>query len=265
MIKHWNDKCFCRDTHTLTLCLLPTLNFKNEVLFLFSTFFRSNIGVELNSWESWDNLFHVYTDIFEYIIIIKMVSIPFCIFCVMCETTQFSNKDFCSHCLEFLLHASLGFACLKVFCFYLNRRHLSYLKKSLFTTFLPLSIDVQPVSAPPPLVSCRKKGLTHDNWAPGLCTNHMTERVLSTNRGTATAGLCDVTPRGDFFVQPSVLLVWLITLPQLHTHSLLFLHADNKSSTANPHFSPGVLMVLVMGGMRQNMFVWEPQFDLNQI
>lgn len=49
-----------------------------------------------------------------------------------------------------------------------------------------------------------------------------------------------------------------------HTHSLLFLHAGYKGGTANPLFSPGVLMVLVMGGMRQTVFVWGPELDFNQ-
>lgn len=187
-----------------------------------------------------------------------MVSIPFCIFCVLCEITQFSNKVFCSHwnCSSCRFGSCLfeGFLFLiwgggEDFC-HTWRNHSFTMNRPFW---------------PPPPSSHAKKGLSHDNWAPGLCTNHMTERVLSTNHCAATAGLCDVSQRVDFFVQPSVLLVWLITFPQSHTRSLLFLHADNKSSTANPHFSPGVLMVLVMGGMRQTMFLWEPEYDLNQI
>lgn len=93
------------------------------------------------------------------------------------------------------------------------------------------------MSDPPP-ASCCKKGLTHDEWALGLWTNHMTEQMLSSNRGTATAGLCDVKERGGFFVQPSKPRVWQIASLHVSTHSISLLHADCKSGKMNPRFCP---------------------------
>ena len=184
----------------------------------------------------------------------------------MFETTQFSNKVFCSRCFRR--------ACASVNVFLFSEGHFSTWTNLLLPLCLSPASFVCPTASS--LISSwkkkkeKRKGLTHDNWAPGLCTNHMTERVVSTNHSVATAGLCDVTERGDFFVQPSVLRVWQITLlhtlghTHTHTQNLLFLHACYKGGTANPRFSPGVLMVLVMVGMRQTVFVWGPELDFNQ-
>lgn len=114
--------------------------------------------------------------------------------------------------------------------------------KHLPTSSLTVCCSVTPCLNPPPprscLVSCCKKGLTHDEWALRLWTNHMTEQMLSSNRGTATASLCDMKERGGFFVQPSEPRVWQIASLHVSTHSISLLHAHCKSGKMNPPFLP---------------------------
>lgn len=101
---HWNDKCICRKTHIQTLCLLPLGTWKMKLISIhtFVIFFCLNIGVELiNGIEYWKQFVWSLYRYFEYMIG-KKNNITFGIFCVTCETAQFSNKDFSSHFLEFL-------------------------------------------------------------------------------------------------------------------------------------------------------------------
>lgn len=104
----------------------------------------------------------VYTDIFEYIIIKKTVSIPFCIFCVTCVKPHSFLIKFSVHIvLNFLFMPVWTLPVLKFYVFiWAGEEEISLIPEEITLYYLPSAIDwtLQPVSLSPSLVSCRKRG-----------------------------------------------------------------------------------------------------------